>query len=136
MKFFLLLTFYCLLSLGCFSKGGSGIYYIKGIAYKSDSTIIKNQEIKVKIGKHTKVFKTDSIGAFELEIPWETVCPSRITAKERNKGNSKLNPHLISIVCSGLEILIENEWKKYAKLFPETKEEVTLIKDLYFKQRK
>ncbi|MBK6834363.1 MAG: hypothetical protein IPG89_08860 [Bacteroidetes bacterium] len=135
MKYFLIYAFCSLLTLAVHAKGGSGIYYIKGIAYKSDSTTIKNQEIKVKIGKHTKVFKTDSIGAFELEIPWETVCPSGISAKERTKGNSRLNPHLISITCSKLEIIIENEWKKYAKLFPETKEEVTLIKDLYFKQR-
>lgn len=135
MKHFLIFTLCCILTIGTFAKGGSGVYYIKGIAYKSDSTTIKNQEIKVKVGKHIKVFKTDSIGAFELEIPWETVCPSGISAKERVKGNSRLNPHLISITFSKIEILIENEWKKYAKLFPETKEEVTLIKNLYFKQR-
>jgi hypothetical protein len=48
------------------------------------------------------------------------------------RQTAKLNPAYIYITCKDKKIKIKNNGKKYSKLFPETKDEVTRNKDLFF----
>lgn len=132
MKQILTILFFLALTTGTFAKGGSGIYYIKGTAYGAGKTILKNTELTVKIGSTTRKIRTDGNGVYEIEVPWENADPSLRTNGQHRHDNKKLNPKFICISYMDKEIKIDNNWKKYAVLLPESKEKITRKKDLYF----
>ncbi|HWY35397.1 MAG TPA: hypothetical protein VNX68_12185 [Nitrosopumilaceae archaeon] len=114
------------------AKGGSGAYYIKGIAFGTDKSKLINVEFTVRVAGKTKMVRTDDSGQFEIEVPWETACPSGITKKQYKRKTDRMNPTYIYLKYKDIEIKIKNEWEKYAQLFPESKEGVTQKKDAYF----
>ncbi len=132
MKYYLSIFFFSFLSVISFARGGSGTYYIKGTAYGTDRTILKTTELKVKIGNETKTIKTDENGVYEIEVHWESACPSGISHRRWEKECEKLNPKYVYVTLDRKEVKIETDWKKYADLFPESKEKVTMKKDLHF----
>jgi hypothetical protein len=134
MKRYIIFIFLVCLSIIGFAKGGSGIYYITGIAYGNNKTILSNASFTVKIGEEIKQYKTDSKGQFEIEVHWTSACRSNINTQEWEKENRRLNPEFIFIKYNDIEIRLNNEWKKYAKIFPENKNEVTKHSDLLFKK--
>lgn len=113
-------------------KGCEGKYYISGIAYLSDNSILKNEEITVSIGNENRTILTDDFGKFEIEIKWINTCPSGLSNEEHQKENDRLNPQFIFIQYMKTQIKLENKWGNYAKCLPDSKEQVTWEKDLYF----
>ena len=132
MKHILKILFFITLTTGTFAKGGSGTYYIKGTAYGTDKTILKNADLTVKIGSVTKTVRTDDNGLYEIEIPWESACRSRRTLAQHKRDNKKLNAEFIYVSYVNKKVKLDNNWEKYAELFPESKEKVTRKLDLYF----
>lgn len=132
MRQILTILFFIVLTTGTFAKGGSGTYYIKGTAYGTGKTILKNADLNVKIGSVTKTVRTDDNGLYEIEVPWESACRSIRTFGQHRRDNKKLNPEFIYISYADKEIKLENKWKKYADLFPASKEKITRKKDLNF----
>ena len=128
----LIVSLFVVLTTGAYLKGGSGKYFIKGIAYSQDKLTLKNIELNVKIGKETKTIITDDKGQFEIEIPWATACPSGISKQSWRKKTDRLNPDTIYVIYNNKEIKIKNEWEKYANLFPEDKDKVTMKRNLVF----
>ncbi len=132
MRHILTILFFIVLTTGTYAKGGSGTYYIKGTAYGKDKTILKNTDLAVKIGSVTKMVRTDDNGLYEIEVHWESACPSLRTFGQHRRDNKKLNPEFIYFSYEDNEIKLDNKWEKYADLFPESKEKITRKKDLYF----
>ena len=130
--FSLTVLFFCCLTIKTFSKGCSGKYYISGTAYSTDKAVLKNSTLTVKFGYSTKSILTDSNGHFEIELAWTNACPSRRTAAQHKQDNEKINPKFIYISYSDNEIKLKNKWEKYAYCFPDSKDETTWKKDLYF----
>ena len=128
MRRILTILFFTFLTTGIFAKGGTGIYYIKGTAYGADKIVLKNAELIVD----GSIVKTNDTGQFEIEVHWESACPSGITTKQWQRENARLNRKYIYIKYKDKEIKIKNEWEKYGDLFPESKDKVTMKKDLYF----
>jgi len=113
-------------------KGCSGTYYISGKAFSSDKTILKNKTLKVIIGKETKTIETDSLGQYEIAVSWTNACRSGLTNEEHNRLNKKINPEYIHVHYLEKSVKLENKWKHYADCLPDSKQEVTWQKDLYF----
>ena len=132
MKHILTLLFFIFLTTSTFAKGGSGTYFIKGTAYGTNKIILKNVNLNVKIGSITKTVRTDDNGQYEIEIPWESACPSGRTLGQRKRDNKKLNTEFIYISYVDYKIKLDNNWEKYAGLFPESKEKITRKQDLNF----
>lgn len=132
MKRHIIYTLLFLVPTLVFAKGGSGVYYIKGIAYTKNKTPLKNETFSVKLGNKITEYKTDNKGQFEIEIRWVSACPSGLNDKEYENENKRLNPEFIFIQFNDSEIKIKNEWKKYAKLFPKNKKEITKHENLQF----
>lgn len=124
----LTILFFTFLTTATFARGGSGIYYINGTAYGADKMALKNADLIVD----GSVIKTNDNGQFEIEIHWESACPSGVTKKHWQRANARLNREFIYIKYKDKEIKIKNEWEKYGELFPESKDKVTMKKDLYF----
>lgn len=124
----LLLLISPLLSL---AKGGSGKYFISGIAYNAETKALIDKIITVKFNGRTWTVNTDHEGRFEIEIPWVSACPSGITRAAHQRMNRKLNPKWIEISYESLHAKLENNWQKYARLWGD-KEEATCRKDIYF----
>lgn len=132
MKHILTILLFTFLTTATFAKGGAGTYYIKGTAYGTDKVVLKNVELTVKIGNETKSIKTDNNGQFKIEVHWESACPSDATIEQQEQANKKNNPEFIYINYADKKIKLYNKWKKYAQLFPKSKDEVTWKKDLHF----
>ena len=131
MKYIQTILFVALTSI-IFARGGSGTYYIKGIAYGTDNKILKNIDLTVLIGDSVKVFKTNDNGQFEISVYWEAACSSGSGNEQVKKANEGLNPKFIFVKYMDKELKIDNEWEKYAKTFPATKDETTCKKDIRF----
>ncbi len=93
---------------------------------------LKNTELTVTIDKETKTIKTDNKGQFEIELNWATACPSGIKRKRWKRETERINPNYIYIKSKNKEIKIKNKWHKYAELFREAKDKVTMKQDLNF----
>ncbi|HYV93678.1 MAG TPA: hypothetical protein VE978_18025 [Chitinophagales bacterium] len=132
MRYILTILFFSLLTAITFAKGGSGIYYIKGTAYGADKAILKNAELTVKVGGRIKTIRTDDHGQFEIEVQWESACPSGRTILQHRCDNKKINPEFIYIRYDDKEVKVNNKWKKYGQLFPESEDKIIRKKDLYF----
>ncbi len=132
MKYILTFLFFLLFTNGIFAKGGSGTYFITGKVFVQTKTILKNIELKIKIGIITKTIKTDEYGNYEIEIPWESACPSGRTKEQNKRDNKRINVKYIYFSYLNKKIKLFNEWKKYAQLFPESKEKITRKQDLNF----
>lgn len=120
------------LSVIGYAKGSAGSYYIKGIAYAEDKTILANTLILVRIGNDVQEIKTDGKGQFEFEVPWIVPCRSGVSHDTWEKERNRLNPEFIYIKCGAAEMKLKNEWEKYAGIFSDSKEEVTEYEDLIF----
>ena len=132
MKRTLAILFFIFSVTGLYAKGGAGSYFIKGTAFGINNTLLKNCELTVTAGGNTQVVKTDSLGQFEIAISWETACPSGISAAKRRRETKRHNPKYIYIKYNDKELKLNNDWEKYAQLFPETKETVTKKQNLFF----
>ena len=132
MRYLLTIFILTFLTTEAFSRGGSGIYYVKGIAYGTSNGVLKNTELIIKIGKEIKTIKTDENGQYEIEVRWASACPSGISHTRWERECQRLNPKHIYVEYKDKKIKLDNDWKKYAQLFPETKEEVTRKEDLHF----
>jgi hypothetical protein len=130
--FFISLFYLACLATPALAKGGSGVYYIKGTAFTGGKVVLKNADLTVQIGGITKTIKTNDKGQFEIEVPWESACPSGRTVRQNKRDNQKLNPQFINLKYLDKEIKIENEWRKYGNLFPASNDEVTWKRDLHF----
>lgn len=128
---FQLIFILCSLSL-LFGKGCSGTYFINGTAYSVNNIILKNTQLTVKFGNLTKHIITDSSGHFEIELAWTNACPSKLTEENHKQLNKKINPQEISISYADIEIILENNWEKYADCNPKSKDKTTWNKDLIF----
>jgi hypothetical protein len=131
-KRILAILFLTFLTTASFAKGSSGICYIRGIAYGTDKTILKNADLTIKIGNATKTVKTNSNGEFEIDVYWESACPSGRTLWQHRRDDKKINPEFIFISYADKEIKLNNKWKKYAESFPDSIDQVTWKKDLFF----
>ncbi len=120
------------LTTEAFAKGCAGTYFIKGIAYSFDKTVLKNATFTVKFGTKIKTISTDSNGHYEIELSWESPCPSGRSKEQQKKDSEKSNPAFIYINFANKEIKLENNWKKYAECHPHSKDAITCKKDLYF----
>ncbi len=132
MKRALAILFFVLCVTALFAKGGAGSYFVKGTAYGTNKTILKNCELTVTAGGKSQVVKTDSLGQYEIEVSWETACPSGISAAKRRRETKRHNPKYIYIKYNDKELKLNNDWEKYAQLFPETKDAVTKKQNLFF----
>ncbi len=113
-------------------KGCSGTYFLNGTAYTVNNIILKNTRLTVRFGNLTKHIVTDSIGHFEIELAWTNACPSNLTKEQHKQLNQKINPQKIIISYADIEIILENNWEKYADCIPKSKDKVTMKKDLIF----
>lgn len=115
------------------AKGASGTYYIKGIAYGANKSVIRDAILQVKIGDNTLAVNIDANGRFTIPVRWTVPCISgpAWNRKKRAKIRSKYNPDFIYISLGSQTTRISNKWKKYGSLFP-TKEESTWKHDLRF----
>ncbi|MCW3082780.1 MAG: hypothetical protein JWP12_146 [Bacteroidetes bacterium] len=132
MKRTLALLFFIFSVTGLFAKGRAGSYFVKGTAYGINKTLLKNCELSVTTGGKTQIVTTDSAGQFEIEVAWATACPSGISAAKQRRETKRHNPKYIYIKYKDKELKLNNDWKKYAQRFPETKEAVTKKQDLSF----
>jgi hypothetical protein len=133
MRHILTILFFGFITMSALSKGGSGIYYIKGKAYGGiNKVVLRNVDLMVKINGKETFIKTDDNGCYEIEVNWRSACPSGISKSEWEIKTNELNPKSIFVKFKDIEIEIENNWKKYAEIFPKSKEKVTRKKDLYF----
>lgn len=119
------------LSLIGYAKGSSGKYYIKGIAYGENKTVLTNIQITVKIGDKVQQVTTDDKGQFEFEVPWIMPCRSGVSNDQWQQAKKRLNPEFIYVTWGTAEIKLKNEWEKYAGL-SKCKEEITKEEDLIF----
>ena len=121
-----LLVFFILSIFGNsnFEKGCRGEYYIKGIAFDHNHKPMTNKILRVKSGENTKEVQSDKYGGFEIGIIWKSFC--------EGEEIDKFNPEFIIITCDNKKIKLENKWKKYAKCFPDSKENITWQKNLNF----
>lgn len=119
-------------SKASFGKGCSGTYYIKGIAFTNNKTILKNVELLVYFGDEVKTVTTDEKGHFDIEIKWSNACPSMLSKAQHDAQNAKRNPKTIFIKYNNTQVELENDWKKYARCFPKNKKQVTRKLDLNF----
>lgn len=124
----LLLTF----NTTTYGMGLWGTYFISGTAYSANNTVLKNKTLTVKLGREMKTVVTDTNGHFEIEIDWETACPSGLTPAQRARATRRMNPEFIIIHYVNKTIKLENKWKKYVGVSSEPKEKITWNKDLYF----
>lgn len=120
------------LSLIVYAKGSSGKYYIKGVAYGTQKTVLANIFITVQVGDKVQQIKTDDKGQFEFEVRWIMPSRSGISNDQWQQSKKRLNPEFIYVTWGNIEIKLKNEWEKYAVESPENKEEVTKKEDLIF----
>lgn len=113
MKRILTLLLFTFLSTFASAEGAYGTYTIVGTAYGPDSVSLKNVDLKVTFGKQSKIIKTNSRGAFEIEVEWSTACPSGLTGKQIVEENAKMNPEYIYVSYKGKELKIKNTWENY-----------------------
>lgn len=131
MKHILTVMFFLILTTSAFAKGGSGTYYIKGTAHGKGKAILKNVELRVKIGGTTKTIKTDANGMYIFEVRWTSACASSRTFGKFRRDNKKLNAEFIYMSFVDKEIKLRNEWKKYGDLLGSG-ESATRMKNLFF----
>jgi hypothetical protein len=132
MKYKLILIFFLFLTTIALAKGGSGTYFIQGKVLLNSKTLLKNSKLKVKIGTLIKFIKTDNNGNYEVEIPWQSACPSGRTKEQNRRDDKKINTKYICFIYNNKKVKLINEWQKYAQLFPKSKDEITRKQDINF----
>jgi len=116
-----------------YARGDSGTYFVIGKAYGPSNSVLKNVELRVETADTVQIVKTDSDGNFEFEVKWETMCAtynSKLTLEQLNDHRNQD----IKVSYKGQEVVIKNEWKKFAMVTVRTRSNSTLNKDLYFKR--
>jgi hypothetical protein len=112
LKNILLFLFLTTINASSFPKGGSGEYFIIGKAFDKNNQTITNDSLNVEFKGEIQIIQTDSLGRYELSIPWSTACPSHFLFTDHE--NEKLNPKWINVTFKGDKIKIKNEWEDYA----------------------
>lgn len=117
-----------------FGKGCRGSYFISGFVYGSNNHFLKEINLTATVGKNVQNIKVDDKGYFEIEILWETTCPSNRGFFQRLKDIKGVNPKFIYIRFGEETIRIRNKWRKYSDCFPKAKEKRTWKRNLIFKK--
>jgi len=127
-SFLFLLLIFLGFTLAALAKGASGSYFITGTAFGKNNSVLTNAELVVQ----GKKFKTNDKGQFEIEIHWETACPSNASRKEIRQATRKLNPKFIYISYRTKEIKVRNKWKRFCYKVWEGKNKISIKQDLHF----
>lgn len=90
-----------------------GSYLISGKAYNASGKPICNGEITLQFDDKSQIIKTDSLGNYNFEVNYETVCPSEVRGIKRRQANTMLNPKFIILEFENETLKIKNKWRKF-----------------------
>ena len=121
------------LSFNLQAKGSSGSYYIEGTVYSAANNILSNALITVDHNGVQTDYYTDEKGRVKIKINWISPCKSAVPTEMWNKIEEESNPQWIHVYfkCQGAKI--ENQWKKYAGIYPESSKSNIRYLDIHFK---
>ncbi len=132
MKYIFFLLVFTSFSIFAFSKGGSGEYYISGIAFDNKNQPIKNGTIAINFNEKRTIIKTDNLGKYKIIVAWQTACPSDFYWLGIERENERLNPKWIFVTYEGTQIKIANQWRKYSDLFSDNENHITRVLNIIF----
>jgi hypothetical protein len=114
-------------------RGDSGTYYVVGKAYEHSNSVLQNTDLWVQTPDTVKIITTDSYGNFEFEVKWEVPCATDDFKLTHEQLTKIMNPD-IRIAYKRQEIIMKNEWIKFANVSVRTKDNLTLKRDLIFRK--